>query len=66
MFEWPMSQGPNVNWIKRARWVQDGKYVTASGVSAGKDQIDTELSVIVWEKVENTHNFIPFVGYCRN
>ncbi|KAF9575362.1 hypothetical protein EC968_003413 [Mortierella alpina] len=29
--------GPKVNWIKRARWVQDGKFVTSSGVSAGMD-----------------------------
>ncbi|KAG0299023.1 hypothetical protein BGZ96_000043 [Linnemannia gamsii] len=43
LFEWPMSQGPKVNWIKRARWVQDGKYVTASGVSAG---IDAALFII--------------------
>ncbi|KAG0073374.1 ThiJ/PfpI domain-containing protein [Linnemannia elongata] len=37
VFEWPMTQGPNVNWIKRARWIQDGKYVSSSGVSAGID-----------------------------
>ncbi|KAG0299022.1 hypothetical protein BGZ96_000044 [Linnemannia gamsii] len=37
VFEWPMTQGPKVNWIKRARWVQDGKYVSSSGVSAGID-----------------------------
>lgn len=24
-----------VNWVKKARWVHDGKYLTASGVSAG-------------------------------
>ncbi|KAF9184535.1 hypothetical protein BGZ51_003297 [Haplosporangium sp. Z 767] len=36
-FEWPVSLGPNVNWIKRARWVQDGKFVSSSGVSAGID-----------------------------
>lgn len=35
--------GPNVKWVKRARWVQDGKYVTSSGVSAG---IDAALFVI--------------------
>ena len=28
---------PDVNWIARARWVEDGKYVTSSGVSAGID-----------------------------
>ena len=29
--------GPNVDWIPQARWVQDGKFFTSSGVSAGMD-----------------------------
>ena len=29
--------GPNVDWVKKARWVQDGKFFTSSGVSAGMD-----------------------------
>ncbi|MEO1681355.1 MAG: DJ-1/PfpI family protein [Pseudomonadota bacterium] len=29
--------GPKVEWIKKARWVQDGKFFTSSGVSAGMD-----------------------------
>ena len=28
---------PNVNWIKKARWVKDGNIYTSSGVSAGMD-----------------------------
>lgn len=28
---------PKVNWIAKARWVEDGKYMTSSGVSAGMD-----------------------------
>ena len=28
---------PKVDWVKRARWVEDGKYFTSSGVSAGID-----------------------------
>jgi transcriptional regulator GlxA family with amidase domain len=28
---------PGVNWQAEARWVEDGKYFTASGVSAGLD-----------------------------
>uniref|UniRef100_A0A1D1Z572 Intracellular protease 1 n=1 Tax=Anthurium amnicola TaxID=1678845 RepID=A0A1D1Z572_9ARAE len=32
-----ISQGPNVNWVKKARWVVDGKFYTSSGVSAGMD-----------------------------
>ncbi len=36
-FDWVMTQGPEVNWIRKARWVVDGKYYTSSGVSAGMD-----------------------------
>lgn len=28
---------PKVNWVKEARWVEDGKFFTSSGVSAGMD-----------------------------
>ena len=28
---------PNVTWIAQARWVEDGKFFTSSGVSAGMD-----------------------------
>ena len=27
----------NVNWERQARWVEDGRYFTSSGVSAGMD-----------------------------
>lgn len=36
-FKWATSQGPNVRWVRRARWVEDGKYFTSSGISAGTD-----------------------------
>jgi putative intracellular protease/amidase len=36
-FDWVSSQGRCVKWLKRARWVADGKYYTSSGVSAGTD-----------------------------
>lgn len=36
-------QGPKVNWIRQARWVDDGDRVTSSGVSAG---IDMALAVV--------------------
>jgi transcriptional regulator GlxA family with amidase domain len=42
-FNWVMEQGPKVHWVKEARWVEDGKFVTSSGVSAG---IDMALAVI--------------------
>lgn len=28
---------PKVDWVKQARWVEDGKFFTSSGVSAGMD-----------------------------
>ena len=38
-FDWVMTNGKDVNWIKQARWVVDGKYYTSSGVSAGMDMV---------------------------
>jgi transcriptional regulator GlxA family with amidase domain len=42
-FGWVQTQGPNVRWVKEARWVEDGPIFTSSGVSAG---IDMTLAVI--------------------
>jgi transcriptional regulator GlxA family with amidase domain len=43
-FKWVTEQGPAVEWILRqARWVEDGKFATSSGVSAG---IDMTLALI--------------------
>ena len=36
-FNWVITQGQKVNWIKKARWTVDDKYYTSSGVSAGMD-----------------------------
>lgn len=36
-YQWATSQGPNVKWVPEARWVEDGKYFTSSGISAGTD-----------------------------
>lgn len=36
-FDWVTTHGPGVYWVKKARWVVDGKYYTSSGVSAGMD-----------------------------
>ncbi|HUZ61284.1 MAG TPA: DJ-1/PfpI family protein [Hanamia sp.] len=36
-FDWAITNGENVNWIKKARWTVDGKFYTSSGVSAGMD-----------------------------
>jgi putative intracellular protease/amidase len=42
-FEWACSNGKEVDWVKKARWVKDGKFYTSSGISAG---IDMALSFI--------------------
>ena len=42
-FQWVADQGPKVTWVREARWVEDGKFATSSGVSAG---IDMALAVI--------------------
>ena len=38
-FDWVMTQGPKVDWIRKARWVVDGRFYTSSGVSAGMDMV---------------------------
>jgi len=36
-FDWVTTQGPRVTWVRAARWVEDEKFFTSSGVSAGMD-----------------------------
>lgn len=36
-FDWVVSMSDTVSWIYDARWVADGKFFTAAGVSAGID-----------------------------
>lgn len=36
-FTWVMEQGPQVIWVKKARWVDAGRIITSSGISAGID-----------------------------
>ena len=43
VFDFARSQGEKVDWVEEARWVEDGPFVTSSGVSAGTDMA---LSVI--------------------
>lgn len=42
-FKWVAEQSAKVNWVRQARWVEDGKFATSSGVSAG---IDMALAVM--------------------
>ena len=43
VFKWVLEQWPKVKWVHEARWVEDGKFWTSSGVSAG---IDMALAII--------------------
>lgn len=36
-FKWATSQSDQVLWVKEARWVEEGKFFTSSGISAGTD-----------------------------
>ena len=43
LFKVATSQSDKVEWVEHARWVEDGTFITSSGVSAG---IDMSLAVI--------------------
>lgn len=36
-WQWATAQGAKVMWVPQARWVEDGKYISSSGISAGTD-----------------------------
>jgi transcriptional regulator GlxA family with amidase domain len=36
-FFWTKNESPEVNWIKKARWIKDGNIYSSSGISAGID-----------------------------
>ena len=42
-FHWVTQQSSKVDWVKQARWVEDGRFFSSSGVSAG---MDMSLAVI--------------------
>jgi len=54
-FSWVAEQGPKVDWVRQARWVEDDRFITSSGVSAGMDMtlgsISKMLGVDTAEKV---------------
>ena len=60
-FAWAASQSEKVQWQKQARWVEDGKVFSSSGVSAG---IDMSLAVIAklvsQQAAEEAANFAEY------
>ena len=63
-FKWACSNSEEVNWIKKARWVRDGKFYTSSGVSAGIDMILGFVSDI--HGVENSQAIANYIEYIWN
>lgn len=53
-FQIAVDQGPKVEWIRQARWVDDGDRVTSSGVSAGIDMSLAVVARLYGEKVADT------------
>ena len=51
IFKQVRKSAPKVEWIPSARWVEDGKFVTSSGVSAG---MDMALALIAKLRDRNT------------
>ena len=42
--------GPGVEWVREARWVEDGKFATSSGVSAGMDMALAVIAKIAGQR----------------
>jgi transcriptional regulator GlxA family with amidase domain len=63
-FDWVVQQSEKVKWIRKARWVQDGKFYTSSGVSAGidmtlgfvSDTVGTEMAEKISKGIEYIWN----------
>ena len=71
-FQWVADQCPQVDWVREARWVEDGTVFTSSGVSAGMDMslaviskthgLETAEKVAVWAEYDwhRDANWDPF------
>ncbi len=46
--------GPKVNWVAKARWVEDGNIWTSSGVSAGIDLIFAFIEKVYGSEIATT------------
>lgn len=76
-FEVARAEGPRVHWVEEARWVEDGPFVTSSGVSAGMDmalavitrlfgreraEAVALLTEYVWQEDPNRDPFHRYLG----
>ena len=60
-FAWASSQSEKVQWQKQARWVEDGKVFSSSGVSAGIDMALAVIAKLVSQQAaEDAANFAEY------
>jgi putative intracellular protease/amidase len=61
-FDWVVSQDSDVKWIRKARWVVDGKYYSSSGITAGIDMalgfINDMFNIEVADKISHALEYI--------
>lgn len=80
-FDLATFQSDKVNWVPKARWVEDGRFVTSSGVSAGTDmalaviarlfgkekaQQIADLTEYEWQSDPNRDPFYKFLNQGMN
>lgn len=60
-FAWASAQSEKVQWQQQARWVEDGKVFSSSGVSAGIDMALAVIAKLVSEQAaEQAANFAEY------
>ena len=60
-FAWACSQSEKVQWQQQARWVEDGKVFSSSGVSAGIDMALAVIAKLVSQQAaEDAANFAEY------
>ena len=60
-FAWAASQSEKVQWQQQARWVEDGKVFSSSGVSAGIDMALAVIAKLVSQQTaEEAANFAEY------
>lgn len=51
MLDWAAKEGPNVTWVPKARWVEDGNVWSSSGIAAGIDLMYAWVAHVYGEEV---------------
>ncbi|KAK6498279.1 hypothetical protein TWF506_004518 [Arthrobotrys conoides] len=60
LYNWVTSNGPDANWVPSARWVEDGKVWTSSGVAAGMDMTYAFLKMFYGDTVNENFNTLEY------